>query len=121
MKGYFMDNTQGPVESVENIHRFPKIETYFFPYGLSLSTNHCFFCLLFNIMLLWAQDALREYAVLHGCLWTPSHNVAGLHPPAAGFSLLKTSGPMCFALVGVEKISQASYSHCLLIQLMADG
>lgn len=43
MKGYFMDNTQGPVESVENIHRFPKIETYFFPYGLSLSTNHCFF------------------------------------------------------------------------------
>lgn len=88
---------------------------------LSLSTNHCFFCLLFNIMLLWAQDALREYAVLHGCLWTPSHNVAGLHPPAAGFSLLKTSGPMCFALVGVEKISQASYSHCLLIQLMADG
>lgn len=28
---------------------------------------------------------------------------------------------MCFALVGSEKVSQASYSHCLLIQLMADG
>lgn len=88
--------------------------------SLSLHLSQVF-CLLLSITPLWAQDTLKESAVLHGC--------QGPHPTTwqepilqlLGFPSLQTLDQCASPKLVVRKLTQHLHSHCPLTQPMADG